>query len=423
MTTVTDPHGDHSFARLLRNMMFAGVSAASAAMLLVLSIIASRWLGENEYGKFAYSLSFGTIFETLMDFGLHQVAIRAVARDRTSAHRILRNQLGLKLIWVGLAFVALAIAAPLLRPEFDVRLACYLIGGSLVLRSYTLTVRGVLQGLEQFGWDSLVVIADRFLLLVAGAAVLLAGGGLRGLATAFVASRLVTLLAVGALAHWRIGPIGITYERDLWLDLQRTALPLGLFLVVINLYSRIDSVMLGVLRTDAETGIYQNAYSVYEGLTYLPSVIAAVLSPRLSNYFVTDRRRHKILAMGGVAVSVVSALVVGAVGYTFAEPLMTFLFGTAYRPSAAPFEILCVGLSLVYAIWILHAIAISMDRERLLLVTSAVGLIVKVAVNAYAIPHAGPSGAAVAVIIGEAVSALVLVVGLLRVSPTLRRGE
>lgn len=256
MTTVTDPHGDHSFARLLRNMMFAGVSAASAAMLLVLSIIASRWLGENEYGKFAYSLSFGTIFETLMDFGLHQVAIRAVARDRTSAHRILRNQLGLKLIWVGLAFVALAIAAPLLRPEFDVRLACYLIGGSLVLRSYTLTVRGVLQGLEQFGWDSLVVIADRFLLLVAGAAVLLAGGGLRGLATAFVASRLVTLLAVGALAHWRIGPIGITYERDLWLDLQRTALPLGLFLVVINLYSRIDSVMLGVLRTDAETGIY-----------------------------------------------------------------------------------------------------------------------------------------------------------------------
>jgi len=115
-------------------------------------------------------------------------------------------------------------------------------------------VRGVLQGLERFGWDSVVVIADRLLLLVAGAIALEAGGGLQGLAVAFVVSRAAALLLAAVLASRQIGPVGVSFDRALWSELQRTAIPLGLFLVVINLYSRIDTVMLGVLRTDAETG-------------------------------------------------------------------------------------------------------------------------------------------------------------------------
>ena len=411
---MTSEKTDHSLLGVLRNVVLAGVSNASAVILLLLQVLAARTLGDTEYGKFTGALAFATIFETLMDFGLHQVAIRAVARDRSVALRILRNQLGLKLIWTALALVLVVVTANILKGEADVRLACYLIGGSLVLRSYMLTIRGVLQGLEQFGLDSIVVIADRLVLLVAGATALVMGTGLQGLAVAFVASRAISLLAAAALANSRIGPVGIGYDWALWKELQRTAIPLGLFLVVINLYARIDMMMLWELRTNAETGYYGNALVVYEGMTYLPSAIAAALSPRLSSYFLTDRRRHRHLALLGVGGSIAAALVVGAVAYVVADPLMVRLFGTSYAPSAAPFRILSMGLSLVYAIWILHVIAISMDRERLLLWTSLVGLVAKVAVNAYAIPNYGPSGAAVAVIIGEAVSAGVLVTGLLR---------
>ncbi len=405
---------DHSLRSLLRNTVFAGVSAASAGLLLLLLILASRTLGEVEYGKFSFALGLGTIFETLMDFGLQQVAIREVARDRSVALRILRNSLGLKVVWAVGAFVVLVATATVLRGQADVRLACYLVGGSLVLRSYMLTVRGVLQGLERFGWDSVVVITDRLLLLVAGAVALMAGTGLEGLAMAFVASRAVALVLAAILAHWQIGPVGISVDRALWKRLQRTAIPLGLFLVVINMYSRIDTVMLGVLRTDAETGFYQNAYSVYEGLTYLPSVLAAVLAPRLANYFVTDRRRHRRLAIGGIALAAGLAVVVGALTFVFSEPLVILLFGAQFRPSASPLRILSAGLCLVYAIWILHVTAISMNRERLLLATGIIGLVAKVALNVFLIPRYGPNGASVAVIVGEAVSIAVLVYGLVR---------
>src|SRR5207249_2787361 len=139
---------------LFANLAYAGVSAASAGLLLVLFIVAGRFLGEVEFGKFSFALMLGTIFETLMDFGFHQVIIREIARDRARARDLLGHTLAIKLIWAGGGLVALLATATVLRSESDVRVACYVIGGSLVMRSYMLTIRGVLMGLERFGWDA-----------------------------------------------------------------------------------------------------------------------------------------------------------------------------------------------------------------------------------------------------------------------------
>ena len=112
---------------MLRNMAFASISAASAALLLILFVVAGRTLGDVEFGKFSFALALGTIFETLMDFGLHQVTIRAVARDRTQATALLHHTLAIKLIWGAAALAALAATATALRPEWDVRPAAVLV--------------------------------------------------------------------------------------------------------------------------------------------------------------------------------------------------------------------------------------------------------------------------------------------------------
>jgi len=396
---------------MLRNMAFASISAASAALLLVLFVVAGRTLGDVEFGKFSFALALGTIFETMMDFGLHQVTIRAVARDRTQATALLHHTLAIKLIWGAVAFTALAATATVLRLEWDVRLACYLLGGSLVLRSYMLTIRGVLQGLERFGWDSIVVAADRAILLAFGTIALLSRGGLQGLAIAFVVARGAALALAAWLTHAELGGVGFRYDRDIWRELHTTALPLGFFLVVLNLYSYVDGVMLGVMRGNVETGYYAAAYRTYEGMSYLPSIIAAVLTPRLADLFVRDRREHRRVALRGFAAAVGLALVTGGIAFAFATPLLVLLFGGEFRAAAEPFRILCVGLPLVFGIWVLHAITMSVNRERLLAQTALVGLAVNVGLNLYVIPRMGADGAALATVVGELVSMTMLVAG------------
>jgi len=63
---------------------------------------------------------------------------------------------------------------------------------------------------------------------------------------------------------------------------------------------------------------------------------------------------------------------------------------------------------------VLHAVAISMGRERLLLKTGLTGLVVNVGLNLYVIPRYGANGAAFATVVGEGVSMLVLATGLRR---------
>ena len=123
-----------------------------------------------------------------------------------------------------------------------------------------LTIRGVLQGLEHFGWDSVVVGVDRAVLLVFGVAALMSGTGLRGLVIAFVAARAVALGLTAWLTHTRSAGSASGSTATIWRDLQTTAVPFGVFLVVINLYSYVDSIMLGKMRGDAETGLYTAAY-------------------------------------------------------------------------------------------------------------------------------------------------------------------
>ena len=153
---------------LVGNAARASVAGMSTLLLAVLLVVAGRLLGDQEYGKFSFALALAMIFETVMDFGLKEVTTRKVARDHKAARSLVAQTFGLKLALALVAAIGLVVAANLLRPEPDVRLACYLLGAASILRSYVLTIRYTLQGIERFGLDGLVVVIDRSLLLVLG---------------------------------------------------------------------------------------------------------------------------------------------------------------------------------------------------------------------------------------------------------------
>jgi O-antigen/teichoic acid export membrane protein len=398
----------------LVNSGYATVSAGSASLLLVLLTVAARFLTAEDYGRFRYALALTTIVETVMDVGLGHVTVRAVARDKAGAGRLLRDVLGLKLVWVAIGLAVLAVVTPILRPDPRVVRLCYVMGLSSAMRSYLLTARGLLQGLDRFDLEAAAVVSDRALLLCAGSAVLWAGYGALGLAAAFVASRLVMLIAMLLLLRRVVGPVVPHVDLAAWRVLQAAALPLGFFMISLNMYTYIDTVILGVMRSDAETGFYGASYSVYEGLTYAPAILAAVLTPRLSYLFVHDRAAHRGLLMRALLASAVLGLALGGIALRAAHPILVTLFGATYEPAVAPLRILAGGALFVFATWILHAGAISTNLDRRLLVTTAVGLAANVILNLVFIPRWGISGAAWATVVAEALTMSLLFVQVLR---------
>lgn len=398
------PHG-------VRSLAFASATSGSGVLLLVLLIVAGRLLGDERFGQFSFALALATIVETLVDFGLKEVATRSIARDRSIAARLVANTFGLKVALGSSALALLAVVTFLLRPEADVRAACVLLGASSVVRSYLMTLRHTLNGLERFGLESAVVLADRAFLLAFGVVALTAGYGLVGLAVAFVCGRLVAFLLAYVLTRHQVGALGVGFELPYWRDLQRTALPFGLFIAVLSLYSYVDTLMLSVMRSDQETGLYNAAYRIYEGLINLPVIIATVVGPKLSRYFVSSRARHQRLARLSVSSAFGMAIPAAAVTAWSAPWLISGLFGQGYLTAAPVLVVLALGFVFVFPLQLMHSVAISVNEERLLLVAGLVGLATNVGLNLFLIPAYGMHGAAVATVVSEGASLGLLVYG------------
>ncbi|MCY4633873.1 MAG: flippase [Acidobacteria bacterium] len=396
---------------LVGNAARASGSIASTLLLAALLIVAGRILGDVEYGKFSFALAVAMIFEALVDFGLKEITTREVARERRAAHRIVADTFGLKLALAAVASMALLLAVHVLGAEPDERFACYLLGAASILRSYLLTIRHTLQGLERFGLDSTSVIIDRLLLFGLGSAALTGGFGLLGLAASFVFARMLSLSVACMLAASQVGRIRLAFDVTSWRALQLQALPFGAFAVVFYLYSYVDTIMLWALRSDAETGLYSAAYRLYEGLSSAPQVLHAVLIPRLASHFVRDRAAHARLSRTALSVSFVLAVPVCAGSILLANPLVG-VFGTGYAAAGLPLQILGIGFAFVFPLFVLHAVALSVDAGSRLLQTAVIGCLANVAMNLVLIPRYGMHGAAAATVAGEALSAVLLGWGL-----------
>jgi O-antigen/teichoic acid export membrane protein len=394
----------------LKSSGYATVTAGSAVMLVALTMIAGRWLPASEYGKFAFAIALATIVETLMDIGLGPVTVRTVARDAEGAGTFYRHILGLKIAWGAVGLVALLIAVPIIRRDPDVIRACYLMGISSLIRSYVLSARGLLQGLNRFDLEAVTVVADRGLLLVLGTLTLVAGFGLFGLSVAFVVARLVMFVVVTLIVRRVMGSARPTYDRVIWRELQSAALPLGFFLITLTLYTYIDTVILFIMRTDAETGWYAASYRVYEGLMYAPSAFATVLTPRFSQLFVDDPTRLRTWFRRSMLGSAAAALVIGGAAMWLAKPLMLLFYGPAYEAAVPPLQVLAGGVVFVFCTWILHSAAIAIHLDRRLLGTTAIGLITNIGLNIALIPPLGITGAAWATVVAEAVTVTLLYV-------------
>jgi O-antigen/teichoic acid export membrane protein len=249
------------------------------------------------------------------------------------------------------------------------------------------------------------------LLLTIGTWALWAGYGLLGLCTAFVLARLLAFAFAHLLARAQVGPIGVRVDSQYWWKLVRVAAPFGVFTAVLNLYSYVDTLMLGELRTDQETGLYSAAHRIYEGVVNLASITATVAGPQLARDFVHNRTRHSRLARLVVVASLAAAIPIAIVVALVASRAMTTLFGAEYASAAGVLQILVAGLVFVFPLQIMQAVAVSVNEERRLVRAAIIGCVANVAFNAALIPAFGMFGSATATVISEGISLTVIVIG------------
>jgi O-antigen/teichoic acid export membrane protein len=141
------------------------------------------------------------------------------------------------------------------------------------------------------------------------------------------------------------------------LDLRRHIKPLMTFFIIvaaISVYTALDTVMLGFLSTEAQTGFYTADVIIKNALVSVVSALSAVLLPRASNLLANGKddewRRIIRKAIKYVLAFSVPVCVVGAL---LAQPAMTWYAGESFT-GAGPalvvvvLAVIPIGLSVIF---------------------------------------------------------------------------
>lgn len=172
-----------------------------------------------------------------------------------------------------------------------------------------------------------------------------------------------------------------------------------------TIYTHLDTVMLGFMKTDTDVGYYNAAVKIKTILVSIVTSLGTVLLPRVS-YYVQAGQKEAFERITKKALNFVFLLAAPLVVYfiLFAKQGIYFLSGTAYAGSIAPMQLimptlLLIGLSNITGIQIL----VPTGREIIVLYSEIAGAIVDIIINALLIPEMASSGAAIGTLVAEAV--------------------
>ena len=173
--------------------------------------------------------------------------------------------------------------------------------------------------------------------------------------------------------------------------------------LAISIYTNLDTVMLGFLKTDTDVGYYNAAVKIKSILVSLVTSLGNVLLPRMS-YYAKERKKREFMDTMGMALNFTMLMSIPLAVYfcMFSTESIRFLAGGGYEGAIRAMEIITVsivpiGVTGVLGIQVLTAI----EKEKYVLYSVITGAVVDFILNSLWIPAYGAAGAAFATVIAE----------------------
>lgn len=171
-----------------------------------------------------------------------------------------------------------------------------------------------------------------------------------------------------------------------------------------TVYTNLDTVMLGFIKTDEDVGYYNAAVKIKGILVSIITSLGTVLLPRASYYIEHNlKREFEEITKKAINFVCVAALPMMVYFILYAREGIYFLSGDTYGGSVLPMQILMptlffIGLTNIMGIQVM----VPLGKEKWVLYSVTLGAIVDMLINAVLIPGMASSGAAIGTLIAEA---------------------
>ena len=362
----------------------------------------SRVLLPEGTGKVQFVSSFVAYFNMIAQLGIPTYGIRACAKvreDRQALTRTAHELLFINLVMCVAAYFALGLSIAFI-PRVNQEKTLFIII-SLTLLLNAIGMEWLYKALEQYTYITLrsilfkaVSVAAMFFLVHSKEDYLVYGA-----ISIFASSASNLLNFINARKYISMRPVGgYDFRRHI-----RVVLVFFAMACATTIYTNLDEVMLGFMKTNADVGYYHAAVKIKSILISIVTALGAVLLPRAS-YYIEHGRLDEFKRITRKALHFVFLLAVPMVLYftAFSREGILFLSGAAFEPSVRPMQIimptvLLIGITNVLGIQML----VPLGKEKTVLHSEIAGAIVDLLLNLWLIPRYAAAGAAIGTLAAE----------------------
>ncbi len=380
--------------------LLAGEATSRIFGFLTTAVLARR-LGVDGFGQVGFAAAVMAYGVVSTDLGLVTVATRSVARDRSQAGDLVGSILPLRLLLGLVAAAVMVLIAVVLPKPASVK---WLLGlYSLAVIAQSFLIEWVFVGSERMGFVSVARVVTNCAYFALVLVLVRNSGATPFVPVAFTIATLLGVLVLFAVYVPRFGLPRLRFGRLRWRELIKSAWPIGAASLLTQLHVNLGLVLLGLIATFQQTGIYNSAFRLVFFLMTLDRVFYTVFFPVVSR-FMKDRP-ERLPELVGTAARIVLALSIPfCVGASIlARPVLEAVFSSAY---AVAFPVLLI------MVWLLPLsmfnslcgyTLLAAGKERRFLRNTAIGVGTAVVLNLVTVPLLGPPGAAAALVAGEVI--------------------
>jgi O-antigen/teichoic acid export membrane protein len=371
-------------AKLAATQVFAGVAT------FLLAAYVARHLDPASFGRWQIAVAASTYLVILSGLGMPQYGTWLAARAPAAVRRVAAAVMSWRII-AAIAVALVSVATVLLLPiSRDHAALLVTVVVAALIRS--LWPDWLLQGIRRFNPLVIATIAYPAACLALVVALV---HGTDDLLKLPVSQILVGVVLGVAVWVWLLSTNRSRSDASLpnARGIFRESLPLAIAALLIQVVTNVDYILIGILRSEAETAVYAAAavialfvHSV--GIGFHGAVFPAVTAA-------AERGEDLRALVGGVAGFAMLFAIPAAIGLSALAPEVTgAIYGTAYVRSAEPLRLLAFYIPVgIYATFFMNLLVARGDRTAYAL-TFAFGAAINVLLNLALIPALGVMGAA-----------------------------
>lgn len=364
----------------------------------------SRILGAEGTGSIGFAISVVAYFTMIASLGVPTYGIRACAKVRDNKEKLsqtVQELLIINGITTALMYIAFFISLSVVPKFGEQKEILIMVSVSIVLN--TMGGQWLYSALEKYSYITLCTLVFKILGIV--------------LMFAFIHKPEDYILygGISAIASYGSGILNfinmrkyVTLKKTGPYDFKRHIKPILTFFLMsasISIYTNLDKVMLGFMKTNTDVGYYDASVRIKTILVSVVTSLGTVLLPRMSFYIEKGEKE----AFNRTLTKAFRFVMVAATGLMvffilFARESILLLSGNEFLPAVLPMQLLMItllliGLSNITGIQILTPLG----EEQKVLISILAGAILDFILNLFLIPRYASAGAAFATVMAELV--------------------